>query len=191
MNPLQLFKEWYAEENAMSNLKLPAACCLSTIGVDGYPNARFVSLKELINDSFVITGPIQSRKGIEIESKATAALTFWWTFTERQIRIQGDVIPISNDLADQFFDQRGGDSKIVSSIFNQGEEIQSFDHLRSRFEQGKEDLKNINVPRPEKWSGYFIQPIRIEFMQFKSSRLHERRLFECQNGIWNMKIIQP
>ena len=95
MNPLLLFEKWFNDEKKVSNLKLPAACCLSTIGLDGYPNSRFVSLKEISNESFVITGPLSSRKGREIENCSKAALSFWWTSTERQIRIQGNISKIS------------------------------------------------------------------------------------------------
>ena len=68
MNPIKKFKQWYNEEMTKSLARIPSACCLSTIGKDGYPNARFVSLKEIIDDKFVITGPLQSRKGKELNT---------------------------------------------------------------------------------------------------------------------------
>lgn len=45
MNPIELFKEWQTEEQVKGNVKHRTACCLSTIGLDGFPNARYVSLK--------------------------------------------------------------------------------------------------------------------------------------------------
>ena len=63
MNPISLFQNWFKEESSQNNLKLPAACCLSTHGLDNYPNARFVSLKEVSKDGFIVTGSMQSRKG--------------------------------------------------------------------------------------------------------------------------------
>ena len=36
--------------------------CLSTEGLNGFPNARFVSLKEIRNEEFVVTGTLTSRK---------------------------------------------------------------------------------------------------------------------------------
>ena len=172
-------------------MKLPAACCLSTIGLDGYPNSRFVSLKEITNESFVITGPLNSRKGCEIENSPKAALSFWWTSTERQIRIQGDVSKISEPNAKIYFEQRNRDSKIVSTAFDQGKKNQSIAYLQKHFEEQKEELESKEIKRPENWGGIYIKPIRIEFMEFKKSRLHERKLYEQVNNEWKMIILQP
>lgn len=191
MNPLLLFEKWFSEEKELSNLKLPAACCLSTIGLDGYPNSRFVSLKEITNESFVITGPLNSRKGREIENSPKAALSFWWTSTERQIRIQGDVSKISKPNAKIYFEQRNRDSKIVSTAFDQGKKIQSIAYLQKHFEEQKEELESKEIKHPENWGGIYIKPIRIEFMEFKKSRLHERKLYEQVNNEWEMIILQP
>ena len=191
MNPLQMFEKWFSEEEKLNNLKLPAACCLSTIGLDGYPNSRFVSLKEIANESFVITGPLNSRKGSEIENSPKAALSFWWTFTERQIRIQGDVSKISKPNAKIYFEQRNRESKIVSTVFEQGKRIQSIASMQKHFEEQKKELESKEIKRPENWGGIYIKPIRIEFMEFKKSRLHERKLYELVNNEWKMVILQP
>lgn len=191
MNPLELFKKWFSEEKERSDLKLPAACCLSTVGLDTYPNSRFVSLKEVAEKSFVITGPLNSRKGLEIENCSKAALSFWWTATERQVRIQGDVSKIPESKAEIYFDQRNRDSKIVSTTFNQGKEIQSIEHLQNLFHQQKEELQTKEIKHPKNWGGIYIKPIRIEFMEFKKSRLHERKLYQKINNKWETTILQP
>ena len=74
IDPLQIFNKWYTDELKSTNVRIPTACCLSTIGMDGYPNARFVSMKEIIDGAFIITGPLASRKGLEIEQKKSSAI---------------------------------------------------------------------------------------------------------------------
>lgn len=191
MNPLKKFESWFNDERELSQLRLPAACCLSTIDVDGYPNARFVSLKEVTENGFVITGTLASQKGIEIEQKPTAALTFWWTATERQVRIQGDAIEISQKLAIQYFKERNIDSQVVSTVFDQGKIIKDFEVMQELFQQKKEELDLTSIDKPENWSGICIQPKRIEFMEFKTSRLHERTVFEGKVGNWKSYFLQP
>lgn len=191
MNPISLFEMWFAEEKKQTNLRLPAACCLSTIGLDKYPNARFVSLKEISNDSFVITGSLNSRKGIEIENCPKAALSFWWTSTERQVRIQGDVSKIPDSEVEIYFNQRNRNSKIVSTTFTQGNEIQSTEYLQKNFEKQKKELEGKEIKPPLHWGGIHIKPIRIEFMQFKKSRLHERKLYLQVNNEWEVVYLQP
>ncbi|MCH8941264.1 MAG: pyridoxal 5'-phosphate synthase [Bacteroidetes bacterium] len=191
MNPIELFKKWFSEEIKLSKLSIPTACCLSTVGKDGYPNSRFVSLKEVVNDSFVITGSLNSRKGSEIENCSKVALSFWWTSTERQIRIQGDAQKISEFNAENYFDERTRDSKIVSNIFEQGKQIQSIERIQEFFLERKKELENKEIKRPKGWSGIYIIPIRIEFMEFKKSRLHQRTLYQQINNKWETIILQP
>jgi len=83
--PIEIFTRWFKEELKLTKVRIPTASCLSTVGQDNYPNARFVSLKEIVESNFIVTGTLTSRKGFEINETNKVALTFWWTETERQI----------------------------------------------------------------------------------------------------------
>ena len=190
-DPLRLFNAWFIEESKRNDLKLPAACCLSTVGLDGYPNARFVSLKEVTDDAFVVTGPLASRKGREMQKTPKAALTFWWTATERQVRIQGDVTFIPDEKADTYFAPRNYDSKIVSNVFEQGKAIPAIADLRKHFEEKKKIMVDQEVHRPQHWGGIYLHPLRIEFMIFRESRLHERTLWQQDGNGWEISFLQP
>lgn len=191
MNPIDKFNEWYANEVKQSSVKIPSACCLTSIGLDGYPNSRFVSLKEVLGNKFIITGPIQSRKGKELLKNPKAALTFWWPYTKRQIRIQGDALQIEDNLADQYFRIRNKDSQIVSQISKQGKDIDNIDLLIELFKSKKNELKSMKVERPYDWSGFYIFPKRIEFMQFSKSRFHLRELYIIEGNDWQKVYLQP
>ncbi|RNC86245.1 MAG: pyridoxamine 5'-phosphate oxidase [Winogradskyella sp.] len=189
LKPIDLFSSWYSEEQKLSKREIPSAVCLSTIGTDGFPNARFVSLKEVRNNTFIVTGPLDSKKGIEIGANPNVALTFWWTETNRQVRIQGIAKYITDDLAEQYFNDRSRASKAVSRLSKQGEEIADLKTLENDIQSLISDSSEIE--RPMYWSGFSIQPIRIEFMQFETSRFHKRTLYEYLDGEWHSKLIQP
>ncbi|MEM8508641.1 MAG: pyridoxal 5'-phosphate synthase [Bacteroidota bacterium] len=189
MDPLPLFLEWYNEELALSKVRIPSAVCLSTVGAENFPNARFVSFKEVIDESFIITGPLNSRKGIEINSNKKVALTFWWTATERQIRIQGLASRISEQLADIYFKERNPISKAVSLVCEQGKESDDLELLKMKVLD--KVAKNSEIVRPRHWGGISIYPVRIEFMEFKTTRFHRRTLFEREKDDWNVKLLQP
>jgi len=191
MTPIQLFHKWFEEEQKLTTVRIPSACCLSTIGQDGFPNARFVSLKEVIKNSFIVTGPLTSRKGLEISQNNKVALTFWWTETERQVRIQGIATNISEQLADKFFAERDRDSQIVSIVSEQGQEIEDMETLTKKYGNIQASFLNKPLKRPKSWSGFSIDPIRIEFLEFKPTRFHDRKLFELTNGLWAMRQLQP
>jgi pyridoxamine 5'-phosphate oxidase len=190
-NPIEIFKQWYEEEQTLSKVRISSACCLSTNGIDGFPNARFVSLKNILNDSFIITGTQTSRKGIEINNSEKIALTFWWAETEKQVRVQGIATKLSNKLADMYFSERNKDSQIVSIVSNQGEELHNIEELINAYENLELKNKNKQLSRPENWGGYCIEPVRIEFLEFKETRFHERKLFEKQHDNWKLTKLKP
>jgi len=190
-NPFKIFEDWYSNQLEISKAKIPYACCFTTIGEDGYPNSRFVSLKEIRNETFIITGPLNSRKGFDINNTPKISITFWWSETEKQIRIQGIAKKISELESIEYFSKRNKESQIVSTIFEQGKEIDSFDELTTRFKEGKLKYENTEITKPEQWSGFYIEPHRIEFMEFMKTRLHKRIHFNKVQEPWEKTYLQP
>jgi pyridoxamine 5'-phosphate oxidase len=191
MSPFDIFNSWYSEETNQTTVRIPSACCLSTIGLDGYPNARFVSLKELHDSKFIFTGNLATRKGAEIDSIMKVALTFWWPNTERQVRIQGDASRISSEWADRYFMERNRESQIVSLVSKQGQLIEDLEHLNKQFDEVEISFRGKQIQRPENWGGYSVNPQRIEFLEFKESRFHNRTLYTNNEGRWKAIYLQP
>lgn len=191
MDPILKFQSWYADELSKSTLRIPSACCLSTIGLDGYPNARFLSLKEVLDHKFVITGPMNSRKGVEILNSSKVSLTFWWTESERQVRIQGDAEMLDEELADSYFKERNMAAKIVSTISEQGNTVDDPLELARLLNSIKKDFTDREINRPKNWGGFNIRPIRIEFLEFDESRLHIRELYSHTENGWKSEYLQP
>ena len=121
----------------------------------------------------------------------SVALTFWWTATRRQVRLQGDASPIPESLADSYFAGRRKEAKIVSSLSKQGAEIDDIKALEHQFQKAIKTTASGLVQRPGDWGGFFIKPVRIEFMSFRESRFHERKLFEREEDRWEVKVLQP
>lgn len=191
MDPFIKFQSWYQEEVEASDTLIPSACCLSTIGTDGYPNARFVSLKEMKDEQFIINGPMDSRKGNEIIYKPRAALTFWWPVTGRQVRVQGDVRKIDPSEADRYFRERQRESQIVSWASKQGKPLKVGNSLKEQFNHYSKLHANKEILRPENWGGIAIQPIRMEFLVFNVNRFHDRVLYIRNKNNWQAQLLQP
>ena len=189
--PIELFQQWYSKEEELTTVRITSACCLSTLGTDGFPNARFLALKGVSSGAFVVTGNLSSRKGVELNDCSKVALTFWWPITERQVRIQGLAHRISDEVADNFFADRSRESQIVSIVSRQGEELTSLQVLTKKYEEFDASHDGQELERPANWGGYAISPVRIEFLEFNESRFHQRLLFEIRNGYWELKRLQP
>ncbi|MHC6200401.1 pyridoxine/pyridoxamine 5'-phosphate oxidase [Elizabethkingia miricola] len=188
---ISLFNNGLEREMQVHKQKLPYACCLSTEGLNGFPNARFVSLKEIRNEEFVVTGTLTSRKGEEINHNNKVALTFWWPETQQQVRIQGEARLISGLVLDSYFNERNRESQIVSVVSDQGKELHDLNELILKFDAVANNTEISEIRRPDNWGGYAIVPFRIEFLVFSESRFHDRTLYERKDQIWQKKKIQP
>jgi pyridoxamine 5'-phosphate oxidase len=47
------------------------------------------------------------------------------------------------------------------------------------------------IPRPAHWSGFRLDPARIEFWQGRPSRLHERERFDRDLDGWRVQYLYP
>lgn len=190
-SPYTIFDVWYNEEMRESRSPVPSACCLSTIGADGFPNARFVALKAVHEGKFIITGPLDSRKFIELKQNNHAALTFWWEATQKQVRIQGFASPAPDSLADIYFSERDRESRLAALASHQGEPITDPDMLTIRLNELLIEYGEKDITRPANWGGVGIEPHRMELLEFRSNRLHHRTLFTKSGSFWLKTFLQP
>ncbi len=191
LNPVSIFQQWFKEETSRSKERIPSTCCLSTIGLNGFPNARFVSLKEIRKDQLIITGPTHSLKGQEIKRNPKVAISFWWDGSGRQVRIQGTANELSADLANKYFNERSVDSRLVSVLSKQGKPVEDFEELEAKYKHQLESITSKDISRPDDWGGWTITPIRIEFLTFRDNRMHYRELFTWNGSAWDCSILQP
>ena len=100
--PFALFAEWFAEA-VKSEPNDPNAMALATVDSDGLPDLRMVLMKGYDADGFVFYSHIASQKGRELAANPKAALLFHWKSLRRQVRIRGNVSPVTDEEADAYF----------------------------------------------------------------------------------------
>ncbi len=187
-SPFDLFSKWYDEVLAQVN-KDPNAMTLSTF--DGeFPRARVILLKELDERGFIYFTNYLSDKVSETNSYPKASLTFFWKELERQVRVEGIVEKVSEAISDQYYDSRPRGSKIGAWASPQSKEIESRKWLENKVAQYEVKFPEV-VKRPNHWGGLRLVPVRFEFWQGQSSRLHDRIIFELVNSEWRMKRLAP
>lgn len=75
-DPIALFEKWFSEIEVANGVGEPNAMTVSTIGIDGYPKARVVLLKQFNREGFVFYTNFESEKGKAIAADAKVCLSF-------------------------------------------------------------------------------------------------------------------
>lgn len=190
--PFALFDAWL-NEAIKSEPNDPNAMALATVDPDGLPDVRMVLMKGFDTYGFVFYSHIASQKGRELAANPKAALLFHWKSLRRQVRIRGNVTPVTDAEADAYFATRPKQTQIGAWASKQSQELES----RFAFEQAiaKVAAKHVigDVPRPPGWSGWRITPSRIEFWHDRPFRLHDRIEFrrDAAGQPWSKTRMYP
>ena len=190
--PFALFEAWL-NEAIKSEPNDPNAMALATVDPDGLPDVRMVLMKGFDTEGFVFYSHIASQKGRELAANPKAALLFHWKSLRRQVRIRGNVTPVTDAEADAYFATRPKQAQIGAWASKQSQELES----RFAFEQAiaKVAAKHVigDVPRPPGWSGWRIHPQRFEFWHDRPFRLHDRIEFrrDAPGAAWSKVRLYP
>ncbi len=192
-DPIERFPALLAQAEAIdrSLLPEPTAMMLATVGDDGQPSLRVVLLKGVDERGFVFYTNYQSRKGRELLAHPKTALCFHWQPLERQVRIEGDAQPVPPEEADAYFATRARLSQIGAWASKQSRPLASDAELDDRVHEMEERFAEATVPRPPHWSGFRVVPTRIEFWRNRAFRLHERLVYEREEGSWRVTRLYP
>lgn len=171
--PWALLEQWLSEA-VSSGISDPTAFTLSTLDSNGFPHGRIVLLRDTRNEELVFYTNYLSEKGRDVDRLGKVGATFFWPHFERQIRVRGLAIRVSENESDDYFASRPRGSQLGAWSSEQSSEITSREALESQLARQKKDFEGKEVSRPPHWGGYAIKPEVIEFWQGRSSRMHDR-----------------
>lgn len=188
--PFSLFGTWMKDAEA-AEVNDPNALALATVDADGLPNVRMVLLKGFDADGFVFYTNYESRKGTELLGQKKAAMVFHWKSLRRQIRIRGDVEPVTDAEADVYFDSRARGSRIGAWASKQSRPLEGRYALEKAVAEYTLKFGIGAIPRPPHWSGFRLKPISIEFWHDRPFRLHDRVEFRRAGEGWEKIRMYP
>jgi pyridoxamine 5'-phosphate oxidase len=189
-SPFKQFEKWF-EEAVKADLLEPNAMALSTVNTEGKPSQRTVLLKAYDDKGLVFYTNYTSRKAQQIELNHNVSLLFPWYTLERQVIIQGVAEKVSTKESLSYFLSRPHGSQLGAWVSHQSKVISSRSILEMKLQEIKEKFQEGKVPLPDFWGGYRIKPTSFEFWQGRSSRLHDRILYQLDNDQWSVNRLAP
>jgi pyridoxamine 5'-phosphate oxidase len=189
-DPIKQFQIWF-NDAITAKLPLPEAMTLATATPDGKPSARMVLLKQVDHDGFVFFTNYRSAKAEQLDVNPYAALVFYWSQLDRQVRVEGSVVRTSEQESRDYFKTRPRESQIGAWASAQSQAISGRDVLERRAQELEDLYAGREVDCPEYWGGYRLRPERIEFWKSRIGRLHDRILYQRDPSGWSISRLAP
>ena len=192
-DPIERFRSVYAlaEKIDRTIIPEPNAMALGTVDDGGQPTVRIVLLKAFDERGFVFYTNYEGRKGRHLLTHPTAALCFYWSPIDVQVRVEGTASKVSDEEADAYFATRQRVSQLGAWASRQSEPLETPSALAQRMARYEKEFAGRDVPRPDYWSGFRVSPDRIEFWKGKPNRLHERHLYTRSGKGWKIETLYP
>jgi len=192
-SPFQLFSDWFKEVERAGGVEEANAMTLTTAGLDGFPKARIVLLKQFDENGFVFYTNYESEKGKAIADDNKVCISFFWPNLERQVIIKGEVNRTSEKKSVNYFESRPRGSQLGAWASEQSSIVDSREILEEKLKSLEKDFEDKKIPKPDFWGGYCVKPIEFEFWQGRPNRLHDRIRYMLikENHQWKVDRLSP
>jgi pyridoxamine 5'-phosphate oxidase len=172
-NPFEMLERWMSEA-IEAGLYEPNAMVLATVDDSGAPASRIVLLKRLDERGLTFFTNYDSAKGNDLLVEPRCALVFPWQEIERQVRIQGRAVRLTDEENDDYFATRPRIAQLGAWASPQSRPVPSREALDAAYAETEERFAGEEIPRPPHWGGYRVRPDTFEFWQGRPGRLHDR-----------------
>jgi pyridoxamine 5'-phosphate oxidase len=189
-SPIVQFGKWMNEAMDAA-VEEPHAMTLATANRAGEVSARIALLRRVDERGFAFFTNYESRKGRDLAENPRAALVFYWSELERQVRITGTVSRTSSEESDSYFRDRPRSHQLSAWVSHQSQPIADRHVLNRSMREMEHRFVNHEVPRPPHWGGFILAPDSIEFWQGRPNRLHDRLRYRREDGRWKIERLSP
>ena len=193
LDPVIQFQQWFeqAQQPDLPDWVEVNAMTLSTADLKGNVTSRIVLLKGIEDGRLCFYTNYHSQKGRQIHDNPQVSLCFLWAHLQRQVRIEGTVTKSERSKSADYFRTRPRESQLGAHVSQQSSIVDSSQTLQNRFVELQTEYEQAEIPCPEHWGGYEVQPNRYEFWQGRPGRLHDRICYQLVEDQWQISRLAP
>lgn len=171
-------------------------CFLALADNQGKASVRTLVLRDIVENRFVLFMNRTSPKFKAFKGGADFELLLWYSSVQRQYRIRGEMQELAPDVAKGSWQRRPQGSKYLDYVYqemaHQSSEIVSRDLLVAELGRLKSTYKSDDMQAPEAVTGVELIARQIDMLDLnREDRIHDRRLFELQDGNWQARVLVP
>jgi pyridoxamine 5'-phosphate oxidase len=192
-DPMKQFAQWLAEavRTAPDEFHEPNAMTLATADREGRVTARIVLLKGFDAAGFRFFTNFGSEKAYQLQENPQAALLFYWPYLERQVRIEGLTARVGTEESASYFYARPRGSQLSALVSPQSQVVADRGELERLVAAAERQFGDAEIPAPDYWGGYLLQPDRVEFWKGRDNRLHDRFRYTRSAQGWSIDRLAP
>ena len=187
-DPLELFEVWFAKAR-LKELNDPNAMYVASVDEDGLPNIRVVLMKDYDHNGFVFYTNTQSAKGTELLTSPRAAFCFNWKSLNKSVVVRGNVGLVADGEADAYFQSRARQSRLGAWASKQSRPLKSKAHLLKEVAGYALKFGVGQIPRPDHWTGFRLNPLQIDFRDETTAPAKLIRYDKTHTGLWQIEPV--
>ncbi|MBX2868551.1 MAG: pyridoxamine 5'-phosphate oxidase [Acidiferrobacterales bacterium] len=191
--PIPLFSVWF-EQAVESGISDPNGMVIATCAELAEISQRTVLMKSFDEKGICFYTNYTSRKSRQLNQNPHISGLFPWLALHRQVSFQGEVRIMDPEQSKRYFHSRPRGSQIGAWASRQSERMSGREELEQRVQELETRFAGREVPYPEFWGGFEIQPVRVEFWQGRNSRLHDRVVYSrssIEENDWEVSLLNP
>lgn len=204
--PLEQISGWVdaavARQAALGDVPEPMALSVATVDASGQPDVRTVLMRMLEPRGVGFLTNLESAKGEQIRANDKVAAALVWPSMFRAVRLRGVAVPVSRERVAAYFSGRPWGSRISAWASAQSRPAASRAQLEQLHEEYAERFPDHgrpdDVPVPDFWGGYWVEPHSVELWAGRPSRLHDRLVLTrtgpgdlADASAWKLTRLQP